>query len=157
MSRYAVYHQFTHLLTTFYGYFIFFQDEDQESIIMPNKHGEKFLCFLPKVEKSKSGKPVAQQNLSSMIMESETHMKLKTPDELLEVLKDRCFIRVKFSPLKQRTNMDNQMNLIKVQFFFLLKKMSRILLLLRFQNFIDSEKYWNFIILVSVHFAAFFL
>ncbi|XP_042056829.1 protein OS-9 homolog isoform X1 [Salvia splendens] len=71
----------------------FAPDEDQESMIMPNKNGEKFLCFLPKVEKSKSGKPVAQQNLSSMIMESETHMKLKTPDELLEVLKDRCFIR----------------------------------------------------------------
>lgn len=64
---------------------------------MPKKNGEKFLCFLPKVEKSKSGKPVAQQNLSSMIVESETHMKLKTPDELLEVLKERCFLRVKSS------------------------------------------------------------
>lgn len=73
-----------------------FQDDDQESITMPNKNGEKFLCFLPKVEKSKSGKLVAQQNISSMIVESETRMKLKTPDELLEVLKDRCFIRVTF-------------------------------------------------------------
>ncbi|KAH6779291.1 ER lectin-like protein [Perilla frutescens var. hirtella] len=71
----------------------FHPDEDQESITMPNKNGEKFICYLPKVEKSKSGKPVAQQNLSSMIVESETRMKLKTPDELLEVLKERCFIR----------------------------------------------------------------
>ncbi|KAL0358354.1 UNVERIFIED_CONTAM: protein OS-9 [Sesamum angustifolium] len=71
----------------------FHPDDDQESIVMPNKNGEKFLCFLPKMEKSKSGKIVAQQNISSMIVESETRMKLKTPDELLEVLKDRCFIR----------------------------------------------------------------
>lgn len=68
-------------------------DDDQESIVMPNKNGEKFLCFLPKVEKSKSGKLVSPQNISSMIVESETRMKLKTPDELLEVLKDLCFIR----------------------------------------------------------------
>ncbi|XP_051150727.1 protein OS-9 homolog [Andrographis paniculata] len=68
-------------------------DHDQESIVMPNKNGEKFLCFLPKVEKSKSGKVVSPQNISSMIVESETRVKLKTPDELLEVLKDRCFIR----------------------------------------------------------------
>ncbi|KZV27428.1 protein OS-9 [Dorcoceras hygrometricum] len=60
---------------------------------MPNNNGEKFLCFLPKVEKSKSGKLLSQHNISSMIMESETRNKIKTPDELLEVLKDRCFIR----------------------------------------------------------------
>ncbi|KAL8488450.1 hypothetical protein ACS0TY_024647 [Phlomoides rotata] len=71
----------------------FHPDDDQESITMPNKNGEKFLCFLPKVEKSKSGRLVSQQNISSMIVESETRMKLKTPDELLEVLKDRCFVR----------------------------------------------------------------
>ncbi|KAL8040720.1 hypothetical protein ABFX02_10G116400 [Erythranthe guttata] len=71
----------------------FHPDDDQESITMPNKNGEKFLCYLPKVEKSKSGKLVAQQNTSSMIVESETRMKLKTPDELLEVLNDLCFIR----------------------------------------------------------------
>ncbi|KAK4479504.1 hypothetical protein RD792_015020 [Penstemon davidsonii] len=71
----------------------FHHDDDQESIVMPNSNGEKFLCFLPKVEKSKSGKLVTRQNISSMILESETRMKLKTPDELLEVLKERCFIR----------------------------------------------------------------
>ncbi|KAL6974042.1 Protein OS-9, partial [Sarracenia purpurea var. burkii] len=71
----------------------FHPDDDQESVVMPNKNGDKFLCFLPKVEKSKAGKPVTQQNMSSLIMESEKRIKLKTPDELLEVLKDRCFIR----------------------------------------------------------------
>lgn len=60
---------------------------------MPNKDGQKFLCFLPKVVKLKTGKPVNQQNTSSVIVETEKRLKLKTPDELLEVLKDRCFIR----------------------------------------------------------------
>ncbi|KAJ7979021.1 OS-9 [Quillaja saponaria] len=68
-------------------------DEDQESVVMPQKNGQKFLCFFPKVEKAKSGMPVIQQNTSSMIVETEKRVKLKTPDELLEVLKDRCFIR----------------------------------------------------------------
>lgn len=71
-----------------------FQDDDQESVIMPNKNGQKFLCFLPKVEKAKTGKPVTQQNTSSMIVETEKRVKLKTPDELLEVIKERCFVRV---------------------------------------------------------------
>ncbi|MBA0736631.1 hypothetical protein Gogos_010162 [Gossypium gossypioides] len=69
-------------------------DDDQESVSMPNKDGKNFLCFLPKVEKTKTLKPVTQQNVSSMIVESEKQVKLKTPDELLEVLKDRCFIRL---------------------------------------------------------------
>nr|KJB23599.1 hypothetical protein B456_004G109500 [Gossypium raimondii] len=68
-------------------------DDDQESVFMPNKDGKNFLCFLPKVEKTKTLRPVTQQNVSSMIVESEKQVKLKTPDELLEVLKDRCFIR----------------------------------------------------------------
>ncbi|KAG2713403.1 hypothetical protein I3760_04G175000 [Carya illinoinensis] len=71
----------------------FHPDDDQESVVMPNKNGESFICFLPKLEKAKSGKPVTQLNTSSMIMETEKRIKLKTPDELLEILKDRCFIR----------------------------------------------------------------
>lgn len=62
---------------------------------MPNKDGQKFLCFLPKVVKVKTVKPVNQQNTSTVIVETEKRSKLKTPDELLEVLKDRCFIRVR--------------------------------------------------------------
>ncbi|KAF2310558.1 hypothetical protein GH714_014456 [Hevea brasiliensis] len=68
-------------------------DDDQESVVMPDKNGQNYLCYLPKVEKVKSGKPVNQLNVSSMIVETEKRVKLKTPDELLEVLKDRCFIR----------------------------------------------------------------
>ncbi|KAL4654224.1 hypothetical protein ACB092_01G362400 [Castanea dentata] len=71
----------------------FHPDDDQESVVMPNKNGENFLCFLPKVEKAKSGKPVTQHNTSNMIVESEKRIKLKTPDELLEALKDRCLSR----------------------------------------------------------------
>ncbi|KAE8687113.1 Ubiquitin-associated (UBA)/TS-N domain-containing protein [Hibiscus syriacus] len=61
-------------------------DDDQESVAMPNKDGKDFLCFLPKVEKVKTLKSVNQQNTSSMIVESEKRVKLKTPDELLEQL-----------------------------------------------------------------------
>ncbi|XP_008443923.1 protein OS-9 homolog isoform X1 [Cucumis melo] len=68
-------------------------DEDQESVFMPNKNGKNYLCYLPKVEKSKSGKPSIQLNMSSMIVESEKRVKLKTPDELLEALKEQCFVR----------------------------------------------------------------
>ncbi|KAJ8768136.1 hypothetical protein K2173_021076 [Erythroxylum novogranatense] len=68
-------------------------DEDQESVVMPNKNGESYLCFLPKVAKAKTGKPVSQLNISSMIMKTETQFKLQAPDELLEVFKDHCFLR----------------------------------------------------------------
>ncbi|KAF5459243.1 hypothetical protein F2P56_023214 [Juglans regia] len=68
-------------------------DDDQDSVVMPNKNRGNFICFLPKMEKAKSGKPVTQLNTSNMIMESKKRIKLKTPNELLEILKDRCFIR----------------------------------------------------------------
>ena len=70
------------------------QEDDQESVIMSNKNGQKFLCFLPKVEKAKTEMPVTQHNTSSMIVETEKRVKLKTPDELLEAFKERCFLRV---------------------------------------------------------------
>ncbi|XP_061950977.1 protein OS-9 homolog isoform X1 [Populus nigra] len=71
----------------------FLPDDDQESIVIPNKNGENYLCFLPKVEKAKSEKPITHLNISSMIVETEERVKLKTPDELLEVLKGSCFVR----------------------------------------------------------------
>uniref|UniRef100_A0A803LX11 Protein OS-9 homolog n=1 Tax=Chenopodium quinoa TaxID=63459 RepID=A0A803LX11_CHEQI len=67
--------------------------DDQESVFMPNEDGKNYLCFLPKIEKPKSGKPVSQYNTSGMIMESEKRMKVKTPDELLEVLEEQCLLR----------------------------------------------------------------
>lgn len=70
------------------------QDDDQEAILMPNKDGEKFLCYLPKVDKPKIGKPLTP-NISSLVVDTEKRIKWKTPDELLEVLKDRCLIRVR--------------------------------------------------------------
>lgn len=71
----------------------FHPDDDQESVVMPDKNGQKFICYLPKVEKEKSGKPIIQHNISSMIVETEKRIKQKTPDELLEVLKGPCFVR----------------------------------------------------------------
>ncbi|KAK2665937.1 hypothetical protein Ddye_004511 [Dipteronia dyeriana] len=71
------------------------QDDDQESVVMPDKNGRNFLCFLPKVVQTRSGKSVPQHNMSNMILETEKQVKLKTLDVLLEILKDRCFIRVK--------------------------------------------------------------
>ncbi|XP_058753438.1 protein OS-9 homolog [Vicia villosa] len=71
----------------------FHPDDDQESLVLPDKNGQKFICYLPKVEKEKSGKPLIQHNVSSMIVETEKRVKQKTPDELLEVLKGPCVIR----------------------------------------------------------------
>lgn len=78
-----------------YYVFVPLQDDDQESVFMPKKNGKNYLCYLPKVEKSKSEKPAIQPNMTSMIMESEKRVKLKTPDELLEALKEQCFVRVR--------------------------------------------------------------
>ncbi|KAJ6363306.1 hypothetical protein OIU78_003476 [Salix suchowensis] len=61
--------------------------------LCPTKTGENYLCFLPKVEKAKSEMPHTQLNVSSMIVETEKRVKLKTPDELLEALKGLCFVR----------------------------------------------------------------
>ncbi|XP_068637708.1 protein OS-9 homolog isoform X1 [Aristolochia californica] len=68
-------------------------DEDQESIVMSDKTGKPFLCFLPAVEESNSGQSTSQLNSSSIIVESERQIKLKTPDELMEVMKDLCWTR----------------------------------------------------------------
>ncbi|KAL5985603.1 Protein OS-9 [Asimina triloba] len=68
-------------------------EEDQESLVMKDEKGQTFLCFLPKVEETKSGKSFLQQNISNMIVESDRRVTLKTPDELMEVLTDRCLLR----------------------------------------------------------------
>ncbi|KAL9266343.1 OS-9-like protein [Drosera capensis] len=68
-------------------------DDDQESLLVRTKKLDKYLCFLPKVEKNKSEKLVSQQNTSSLIMETEKQVKVKTPDELLEKFKDVCVTR----------------------------------------------------------------
>ncbi|XP_057538576.1 protein OS-9 homolog [Amaranthus tricolor] len=73
--------------------FPYLPGDDQESVFMPNEDGKNYLCFLPKIEKPKSGKPVIQFNTSSMIMGSEKPVKVKTPDELLEVLEEQCLLR----------------------------------------------------------------
>ncbi|KAL5697828.1 Protein OS-9 [Ranunculus cassubicifolius] len=69
-------------------------DNDQESMVMSNKDGQKYLCFFPKEEKTKPRKLITQQNATKLVLETEmTQDKLKTPDELLEVLKGNCLYR----------------------------------------------------------------
>lgn len=70
------------------------QDDDLEAIILPNKEGLKFLCYLPKVTKPKDLTPVGQHNSSSVGMEIEKKLNLKTPDELLDGLNNICLLRV---------------------------------------------------------------
>ncbi|KAK1323052.1 hypothetical protein QJS10_CPA02g01172 [Acorus calamus] len=71
----------------------FHPDNDQEAVVMANNKGQNFLCFLPVVEETKTVEPTDQQNTSNVIVESTKRTKLKSPDELMEVLKDRCFYR----------------------------------------------------------------
>ncbi|KAL6223815.1 hypothetical protein ACLB2K_002673 [Fragaria x ananassa] len=44
---------------------LFHPEDDQESVVMPDKNGQNFICYMPKVEEAKSGKPFLQQNLAA--------------------------------------------------------------------------------------------
>lgn len=61
---------------------------------MLDKQGRRFLCFLPKEEESTTGWASTQQNMSTVLMETDKQLKLKTPDELLQPLNDQCLLRV---------------------------------------------------------------
>ena len=76
------------------------QDDGQESMVMSNKDGQNYVCFLPTVEQTNTVKSFTQQNSSSIILETNRRIKLKTPDELLDVLKDKCFYRVRVYHMK---------------------------------------------------------
>eukprot|EP01018_Ginkgo_biloba_P038340 Gb_21349 [translate_table: standard] len=65
----------------------------QESILMTDRDGQKSECFLPKPEENKDMKEVSQQYSSSVTLATNRQSKIKTPDELLEVLKDHCLLR----------------------------------------------------------------
>lgn len=60
---------------------------------MTNKEGHNFICFLPVVEQIKSIKPITPQNSTSIILETDRRIKPKTPDELIEAIKDKCLYR----------------------------------------------------------------
>ncbi|KAJ6832979.1 protein OS-9-like protein [Iris pallida] len=68
-------------------------DEGQQSLMMSNKDGKNYMCFLPIVAETKLVKPITQQNSSVIIVEANNRIKLKIPDELLDVLKDKCLYR----------------------------------------------------------------
>lgn len=63
---------------------------------MLDKDGNRFLCYLPKEEKATSGWTSSQQNISTVTMETQKQVKLKTPDELLQPLSEKCLLRVSF-------------------------------------------------------------
>lgn len=71
----------------------FHPDNEQESLVMTNKEGHNFICFLPVVEQIKSIKPITPQNSTSIILETDRRIKPKTPDELIEAIKDKCLYR----------------------------------------------------------------
>lgn len=65
-------------------------------MVMHDKQGRRFLCFLPKEEESSTGWTSPQQNISTVLMETDKQqqLKLKTPDQLLQPLNDQCLLRV---------------------------------------------------------------
>ncbi|XP_010533104.1 PREDICTED: protein OS-9 homolog [Tarenaya hassleriana] len=71
----------------------FHPDDDRESMVMRGKNGRKHLCYLPKDEEAMSGWTSSRENVSSVIMEAEKQVKLKTPDELLQPLSGKCLLR----------------------------------------------------------------
>jgi len=68
-------------------------------MVMLDKHGNRFLCYLPKEEKATSGWTSSQQNISTVMMETQQLVKLKTPDELLQPLSEKCLFRVSISKM----------------------------------------------------------
>lgn len=65
-------------------------------MVMLDKQGRRFLCFLPKEEEATSGwTSTQQQNVSTVLMETDKQVKLKTPDELLQPLDEKCLVRVR--------------------------------------------------------------
>ncbi|ESQ50093.1 hypothetical protein EUTSA_v10002066mg [Eutrema salsugineum] len=67
--------------------------DNLETMVMIDKQRRKFLCFLPKEEEPMSGWSSTQQNVSTVMMETDKQLKLKTPDELLQPLNEKCLIR----------------------------------------------------------------
>ncbi|KAG1363984.1 Protein OS-9 [Cocos nucifera] len=71
----------------------FHPENDLESVMMSDKEGQSYMCFLPLVEESKTVRSISLQNSSNSLLESDRRIKLKTPDELIDVIKDKCFYR----------------------------------------------------------------
>ncbi|KAG2327852.1 hypothetical protein Bca4012_036874 [Brassica carinata] len=71
----------------------FHPGDNLESMVMHDKQGRRFLCFLPKEEESSTGWTSTQQNISTVLMETDKQLKLKTPDELLQPLNEQCLLR----------------------------------------------------------------
>ncbi|KAJ3678411.1 hypothetical protein LUZ60_002214 [Juncus effusus] len=66
-------------------------ENGQESVFMNTKEGKSYKCYLPLVEEeTRKVKSVNSQNSSNSVIESDRKI-IKTPDELLDIMKDECF------------------------------------------------------------------
>lgn len=71
----------------------FHPEPGQDSITMTDRDGEKYECFLPNPEEKKGFKESNQQYSSSVTVVTDKQSMAKTPDDLLEMLKDQCLLR----------------------------------------------------------------
>ncbi|XP_024368657.1 protein OS-9 homolog isoform X1 [Physcomitrium patens] len=71
-----------------------FPTSDQETIVMTDRDGKKFRCNLPVLESTKLlNKDVVEQNGTNTSLVTDKRSSRKTPEDLLDVLKDKCFRR----------------------------------------------------------------
>lgn len=75
------------------------QTLDQETIMMTDRDGKKFRCNLPIPEVTKTIDKESQQNGSSTGLLADDRSTRKTPEDLLDALKDKCLFRVSSSLL----------------------------------------------------------
>lgn len=77
--------------------FWYVQTLDQETIMMTDRDGKKFRCNLPIPEVTKTIDKESQQNGSSTGLLADDRSTRKTPEDLLDALKDKCLFRVSSS------------------------------------------------------------
>ncbi|KAI0502215.1 hypothetical protein KFK09_017162 [Dendrobium nobile] len=71
----------------------FHTDNELESVVMTNKQGQNYVCFLPMVDEIKPAKPIVHPNSTSIILDTDRRITQKTPNELIDAIKDKCFYR----------------------------------------------------------------
>ncbi|KAH9322309.1 hypothetical protein KI387_016948, partial [Taxus chinensis] len=71
----------------------FHTDPGQESMMMTGRDGQRFECFLAKTDENTDDINFREHYSSGVTLAKDRQTKIKTPDELLEVLKDQCFLR----------------------------------------------------------------
>lgn len=71
------------------------QTSEQETIVMTDRDGKKFRCNLPVLEGLKVvDEDEIEYNGTNTSLVADERSSRKTPEDLLDVLKDKCFRRV---------------------------------------------------------------